>query len=71
MEKSYYSDREDTCTYCKGPVNNMLNPVRSFSRENFSLDDLNPMEQLKKKVIYIITVIVILIILCLVIRHFM
>ena len=70
MEKSYYSDTEDT-SYCKGPVNNMLNPVRSFSRENFSLNDLNPVEQLKKKAIYIITVIVILIILYLVITHFM
>jgi hypothetical protein len=42
-----------------------------LTTENFSVDSLNPMEQLKKKLIGIAVLIVVLIILYLAIKHFM
>lgn len=78
-----FQDPASACGSCVNVGSAILNSDNGFvqsgtcsalaplTTENFSVDSLNPMEQLKKKLIGIAVLIVVLIILYLVIKHFM
>ena len=78
-----FQDPASACGSCVNVGSSILNSGNGFVQsgtcsalaplniENFGVDSLNPMEQLKKKLIGIAVLVVVLIILYLVITHFM